>query len=92
MWRGSQDEAAAMLAAATTPQHHHVSEGGAELGGDGDANSDGGSESGGGELVKAPDDLVDPVHERRTLAERNERLHNQLKVPPCAVLRGTNPL
>lgn len=26
------------------------------------------------------DDIVDPVEERRTLAERNERLHDQLKV------------
>lgn len=76
-----QDEAAALLAAATTPQHHHVTESGAE-GAEGDAGSDAGSESagGGGDLTNAPDDLVDPVQERRTLAERNERLHNQLKV------------
>lgn len=26
------------------------------------------------------DDIIDPVEERRTLAERNERLHDQLKV------------
>ncbi|KOB78456.1 Moesin [Operophtera brumata] len=78
--RRKQDEAAALLLAATTPQHHHVSESGAE-GAEGDAGSDAGSESagGGGELTNAPDDLVDPVQDRRTLAERNERLHNQLK-------------
>ena len=79
-----QDEAAALLAAATTPLHHHVAERGSEraegAGADGDAASDAGSESGGGELSRAPDDLVDPVADRRTLAERNERLHNQLKV------------
>ncbi|KAM3956756.1 LOW QUALITY PROTEIN: moesin [Aphomia sociella] len=80
--RRKQDEAAAALAAATTPQHHHVSEGaGPGAAGDGDdAGSDGGSEAGGGgELSHAPDDLVDPVADRRTLQERNERLHNQLK-------------
>lgn len=77
-----QDEAAALLAAATTPQELHVAESGAgdgSSGGDGDAASDAGSESGGGELARGPDDLVDPVADRRTLAERNERLHNQLK-------------
>ncbi|XP_037963769.1 moesin/ezrin/radixin homolog 1 isoform X2 [Plutella xylostella] len=72
--RRKQDEAAALLAAATTPAHHHVSESG-----EADAASDGASDSGGGELSRAPDDLVDPVHERRTLQQRNERLHNQLK-------------
>ncbi|XP_045527443.1 moesin/ezrin/radixin homolog 1 isoform X2 [Pieris brassicae] len=84
--RRKQDEAAAMLAAAITPQHHHVNEGrrgGSEgeaegEGGSGDG-SDGGSESGVGELTGAPDDLVDPLAERRTLAEKNERLHSQLK-------------
>jgi hypothetical protein len=28
-------------------------------------------------------DIVDPVEERRTLAERNERLQDQLKVMIC---------
>lgn len=28
-------------------------------------------------------DIVDPVEERRTLAERNERLQDQLKVMTC---------
>lgn len=70
-----------MLAAAQTPSHHHVTEEGSQGTGDGDAGSDAGSESGGGgELSRAPDDLVDPVNDRRTLAERNERLHSQLKV------------
>lgn len=76
--RRQQEEAAAALAAATTPSHHHVAER-PEPGADGDAASDAGSESGGGELARGPDDLVDPVADRRTLAERNERLHNQLK-------------
>ena len=81
--RRKQDEAAAALAAATTPSHHHVSERGADSraddGADGDAASDTNSDAGGGDLARGPDDLVDPVAERRTLAERNERLHNQLK-------------
>ncbi|KPJ05435.1 Moesin/ezrin/radixin-like 1 [Papilio xuthus] len=86
--RRQQDAAAALLAAAATPQHHHLSErterdaeredGAAD--GEPDAEgSDGGSESGGGELARGPDDLVDPLDARRTLAERSERLHNQLK-------------
>ncbi|GBP09513.1 hypothetical protein EVAR_76533_1 [Eumeta japonica] len=75
--RRKQDEAAALLAAATTPQHHHVAEAR-----EGDAGSEGGaSDEGGGDLAPQPDDIVDPVEERRTLAERNERLHNQLKLP-----------
>ncbi|XP_049694700.1 moesin/ezrin/radixin homolog 1 isoform X2 [Helicoverpa armigera] len=81
--RRKQDEAAAALAAATTPSHHHVAERGADSradsGADGDAASDTNSDAGGGELARGPDDLVDPVADRRTLAERNERLHNQLK-------------
>lgn len=77
--RRKQDEAAAALLAATTPQHHHVAER-ADTDPDHDNASDAGSESGGGDLARGPDDLVDPVADRRTLAERNERLHNQLKV------------
>ncbi|KAF9414776.1 hypothetical protein HW555_007408 [Spodoptera exigua] len=80
--RRQQDEAAAALLAATTPQHHHVAEERADKDHDADADaaSDAGSESGGGgDLARGPDDLVDPVADRRTLAERNERLHNQLK-------------
>ncbi|XP_022825687.1 moesin/ezrin/radixin homolog 1 isoform X1 [Spodoptera litura] len=72
--RRKQDEAAAALLAATTPQHHHLDERA-----DTDNASDAGSDSGGGDLARGPDDLVDPVADRRTLAERNERLHNQLK-------------
>lgn len=53
--------------AAITPAHHHVAEREEE------------------EPTEAPadlptaEDIVDPVAERRTLAERNERLHHQLK-------------
>lgn len=78
--RRKQDEAAALLAAATTPQHHHVAEDGGV-----DDGSDHGEESGGGDLHQAPDDLVDPVEARTTLAEKNERLHNQLKVTNSAL-------
>nr|WIM01429.1 moesin-ezrin-radixin-like protein 1 [Limnephilus flavicornis] len=74
--RRKQHEAAALLAASSTPTHHHVHE----------ENEDGeeGSEEelangGGGDLMGAGDNVVDPVEDRRTLAERNERLHDQLK-------------
>lgn len=70
--RKQEEVAAALLAATTTPQHHHVREeedGGSE-GADADENAD---------LVGAGDSVVDPVEERRTLAQRNERLHDQLK-------------
>ncbi|CAH2105209.1 unnamed protein product [Euphydryas editha] len=46
---------------------------------EGGSGSEAGEEGGGGDLSGAPDDLVDPLAERRTLAERSERLHNQLK-------------
>lgn len=64
----------ALVAATTTPQHHHVVEN------EHDENDD---EAINGQVSKdlATDEhIVDPVEERRTLAERNERLHDQLKM------------
>lgn len=62
----------ALLAATTTPQHHHVAE-----------NDDENDEMSNGDVsrdLNIDEGIVDPVEERRTLAERNERLHSQLKV------------
>ncbi|XP_075215631.1 moesin isoform X5 [Lycorma delicatula] len=64
---------AALLAATTTPQHHHVEENEHEENDEmpnGDVSRD----------LLTDDNIVDPVEERRTLAERNERLHDQLKM------------
>lgn len=70
-----QDEAAAaLLAASATPQHHHIAEDDEEL-----TNGD----HSGGDVSRDLDvdeNIKDPVEDRRTLAERSERLHDQLKV------------
>ncbi|KAK6633808.1 hypothetical protein RUM44_004415 [Polyplax serrata] len=60
-----------LLAATTTPQHHHVEEHDDENDDlhNGDVTED----------LETDSNIVDPVEERRTLAERNERLHDQLK-------------
>lgn len=69
-----QDEAAAALLAATaTPKHHHITEDDEELtNGDhsGDVSRD----------LDIDENIKDPVEDRRTLAERSERLHDQLRV------------
>lgn len=73
--RKKQIEADAMLlAATTTPQHHHVEENEQDENDDELPNGDVSKE------LDTDDNIVDPVEERRTLAERNERLHDQLKV------------
>lgn len=59
--------------AASTPKHHHITEDDEELtNGDnsGDVSRD----------LDIDENIKDPVEDRRTLAERNERLHDQLKV------------
>lgn len=64
------------MAATTTPQHHHVEENEHEENDElpnGDVSRD----------LATDDNIVDPVEERRTLAERNERLHDQLRVSNC---------
>lgn len=73
-----------LLAATTTPQHHHVEENEQDENDDELPNGDVSKE------LDTDDNIVDPVEERRTLAERNERLHDQLKV--CyQTQKGTNP-
>ncbi|XP_069698253.1 moesin/ezrin/radixin homolog 1 isoform X2 [Periplaneta americana] len=71
--RRKQDEVKqALLAATTTPQHHHVQENEHDEDDEvvnGDVSRD----------LATDDNIIDPVEERRTLAERNERLHDQLK-------------
>ncbi|XP_065220365.1 moesin/ezrin/radixin homolog 1 isoform X2 [Planococcus citri] len=64
----------ALLAATSTPQHHHVEE---------NENCDENDEMFNGHVsrdLQTDSSIVDPVEERRTLAERNERLHDQLKM------------
>lgn len=61
-----------LMAATTTPQHHHVEE-----------HDDENDDLPNGDVTKdleTDSNIVDPVEERRTLAEKNERLHDQLKV------------
>jgi len=71
--RKQEEAAAAALAAAATPKHHHVTE---------NENDDNDEMVNGHESQDLDTDLdiIDPVEERRTLAERNERLQDQLKV------------
>jgi len=63
----------ALIAATTTPRHHHVEENDDEE----DDNEINGDSS--RDLRNDDDEINDPVEERLTLAERNERLQNQLK-------------
>lgn len=68
-----KEEARMLLAVTVTPNHHHVEENEHEDNDDlpnGDVTQD----------LETADDIVDPVEERRTLAERNERLQDQLKM------------
>jgi radixin len=78
--RQRQEEASkALMAVSTTPSHHHLREG------DDDSEDEehetmNGNVSRGGDLVGDDDDDVsDPVNERLTLAEKNERLQSQLR-------------
>ncbi|XP_014102413.1 moesin/ezrin/radixin homolog 1 isoform X3 [Bactrocera oleae] len=74
--RKQAEAAAALLAASTTPQHHHVAEdeneNEEEL-----TNGDGGGDV--SRDLDTDEHIKDPIEDRRTLAERNERLHDQLK-------------
>ncbi|VVC36065.1 Hypothetical protein CINCED_3A001980 [Cinara cedri] len=73
--RKQEEAAAAALAATATPKHHHVTE-------DENENDDNDEMVNGHESqdLDTDMDIVDPVEERRTLAERNERLQDQLKM------------
>ena len=71
--RRKQEEVNSAMMAATTPQHHHVTENDQDDNDDmpnGDVSRD----------LATDEHIIDPVEDRRTLAERNERLHDQLKV------------
>jgi len=79
--RRRQDEASqALIAASTTPKHHHLQ----EMDGDSDNDEDdddskltNGDTS--RDLMSYDDEVNDPVNERITLAEKNERLQTQLR-------------
>ncbi|XP_017094678.1 moesin/ezrin/radixin homolog 1 isoform X2 [Drosophila bipectinata] len=74
--RKQTEAAAALLAASTTPQHHHVAEDENENEEEltnGDAGGDVSRD------LDTDEHIKDPIEDRRTLAERNERLHDQLK-------------
>ena len=75
MRRKQEEASAALIAATTTPQHHHVAE---QEGTEEDDDVPNGDIS--KELDTIDEPIEDPIEERRTLAERNERLQNQLKV------------
>ncbi|XP_022195142.1 moesin/ezrin/radixin homolog 1 isoform X2 [Nilaparvata lugens] len=71
--RQKQAEANALLQTQITPQHHHVEEN----------EHDENDELVNGDVSRdliTDEHIVDPVEERRTLAEKNERLHDQLKM------------
>jgi len=76
--RKRQDEASqALIAATTTPKHHHLQEM------DGTSDDEDEERMANGDLSRDlrqdDDDLRDPVNERLTLAEKNERLQSQLR-------------
>merc|ERR1712130_593503 len=77
--RKRQDEASqALIAASTTPKHHHLQ----EMEGDSDNEEDDSKLTNGDtsrDLMNYDDDVNDPVNERITLAEKNERLQSQLR-------------
>jgi len=71
-----QEEADRQYQANQTPHHHHVQE-------NEEGEEEGEDEIPQGDVTKdlaTDESIIDPVEERRTLAERNERLHDQLKV------------
>merc|ERR1711997_234882 len=76
--RKRQEEASqALIAATTTPKHHHLQ----EMDGTSDDEEDERIANGdlSRDLRQDDDDLMDPVDERQTLAEKNERLQSQLR-------------
>ncbi|XP_053698280.1 moesin/ezrin/radixin homolog 1 isoform X3 [Sabethes cyaneus] len=74
--RKQNEAAAALLAATTTPKHHHVEE--EEDNEEELTNGENGTQDFSKDF-DTDEHIKDPVEERRTLAERNERLHDQLK-------------
>ncbi|XP_046656221.1 moesin/ezrin/radixin homolog 1-like [Daphnia pulicaria] len=80
--RRQEEAAAALIAATTTSQHQHVNEGDHDEGEDEDEDTPNGDISAGNDLISESDinSIRDPVEDRLTLAEKNERLQNQLKM------------
>lgn len=71
-----QEEADRQYQANQTPHHHHVEE-------NEEGEEEGEDEVPQGDVTKdllTDESIIDPVGERRTLAERSERLNDQLKV------------
>jgi len=74
--RRRQDEASqALIAASTTPKHHHLQ----ELDGASDDDEDKMTNGDTSRDLDYDDEVSDPVNDRLTLAEKNERLQSQLK-------------
>ncbi|XP_063706740.1 moesin/ezrin/radixin homolog 1 isoform X1 [Culicoides brevitarsis] len=73
--RKQNEAAAALLAATATPKNLHVAEDNDEE----DMITNGNGTSDQSRDLETDDTIKDPVEDRRTLAERNERLHDQLK-------------
>jgi len=67
------------MAVSTTPSHHHLREGDDDSGDEDEEHMNNGNVSRGGDLRDDDDDVSDPVNERLTLAEKNERLQSQLR-------------
>uniref|UniRef100_A0A182PQ46 Moesin/ezrin/radixin homolog 1 n=1 Tax=Anopheles epiroticus TaxID=199890 RepID=A0A182PQ46_9DIPT len=74
--RARNEAAAALQAATTTPKHHHVEE--EEENEEELINGENGTQDFSKDF-DTDEHIKDPVEERRTLAERNERLQDQLK-------------
>jgi len=78
MARQRQEEASqALIAATTTPRHHHLQEMDGASDDEEDQRIPNGDHS--QNLREDDEDLRDPVDERQTLAEKNERLQSQLR-------------
>jgi len=76
--RQRQEEASqALIAATTTPRHHHLQEMDGASDDEEDQRIPNGDHS--QNLREDDEDLMDPVDERQTLAEKNERLQSQLR-------------
>jgi len=75
--RKKQEEASeALIAASTTPQSHHLQEGDDDSEDDDDQLPNGNTSR---DLMNDDDEVSDPVNDRLTLAEKNERLQSQLR-------------
>jgi len=69
----------ALIEATTTPRHHHVHENDDDELDEDEENNLNGDELRTTDLRDNDDEINDPVDDRLTLAERNERLQNQLR-------------